>query len=92
MPFYLEPNTVGVGCILKPIKSVKEGSKVKCKWGKSMDKANTRYLGFNPCAQKCHLDHEGQKHPVVVVKIDGNSISYVQVMSTSITIMIGARL
>ncbi|ESZ98498.1 hypothetical protein SBOR_1160 [Sclerotinia borealis F-4128] len=40
--------------------------------------AKTKDLGFGECAPGCYLNSEGQKHPIVVVQIDGSTISYVQ--------------
>ncbi|KAF7870337.1 hypothetical protein EAF04_004083 [Stromatinia cepivora] len=92
----LQPRDIEVGCVLRPRREfvasrpgrgphilgvVRTG--IPCQWSSLLD----RRRKINPnlsCPDGCKLTTKGQKHPIIVIQIKGDDISYVQMTSTPI--------
>lgn len=92
-PMELQPCDIEVGCILRPrreldllcpgkrprhklVNVTKPG--IPCQWNTIFD-GKRKVNSMLRCPNGCKLTPNGQEHPIVVIKITGNEISYVQV-------------
>lgn len=75
----LQRDVIGVGCILRlrfnPYEIHRE---VPCEWNSLVNHRNVNET-LHRCPSNCHQDEEGQRHPIVVLKINDDSILYVAV-------------
>ncbi|TGO25331.1 hypothetical protein BPAE_0082g00150 [Botrytis paeoniae] len=90
----LQPSDIEVGCVLRPRHDLnaprpREGHPllnitipgIPCQWTTLVDRSLKINPGLN-CIKSCVLNPKGQEHPVVVIQIKEDNVSYVQMTSS----------
>ncbi|KAF5873040.1 uncharacterized protein Bfra_008317 [Botrytis fragariae] len=66
---------IRVGCILRPLRIPRIHPGVPCEWNALANLQNVNH-DLGRCPPDCRQDIIGQEHPIVVLKINGDSILY----------------
>lgn len=87
----LQPSEIEVGCVLRPrrdlnVPRLREGRPLlnitipglPCQWTTLVDRSR-EFNSSLKCNKNCVLNPKGQEHPVVVIQIKEDNVSYVQV-------------